>query len=108
MKQYHIRFDQAALDDLSSIKTDLDATFNDPYSTNNVIHTILTKIESLQYFPKRAAVRLTVSNTDLRFTKAGKYTVIYHVNDEKVVIYIYGIFHSRRDIVKILKSRHQS
>ena len=65
---------------------------------------IFDKIDSLAIFPKRAQVRLMVSGLKLRFVRAGKYTIIYYVDDDSKNVKIYGVFHSHRNIFEIIKN----
>lgn len=54
-----------------------------------------------------ASIRTDIINSKiaLRFSRANKYVIAYYVDDENGIIKIYGIFHSHRDILKIIERR---
>ena len=105
MKTYKIDILPDALRDIVNIRSDIIGKYNDIYNADMVVDRIFSEISSLNSLPKRAPVRLETAKRQLRFLKAGRYTVVYCVDDESASVKVYGVFHSRRDILEIIKGR---
>lgn len=105
MIKYNITILPSAVFDILSIKNNIAKKYNDSYNAAIVVSDIFDKVDSLVIFPKRAQVRLTISGLKLRFVRAGKYTIVYYVDDNSKNVKVYGVFHSHRDIFEIIKNR---
>lgn len=105
MREYKINILSSAAEDIINIRADIIRKYNDIYDADKITNMIFDKLNGLANFPKRAEIKLIVSELELRFLKMGKYTAVYYVDDLKGVVKIYGVFHSRRNFEKIVEDR---
>lgn len=105
MREYKVDILPVAIDDVAKIHADIVNRYNDRRSADQVASSIFDETHALKISPKRTQVQLIVSELELRFFKIGKYTAVYHVDDTENVVRVYGVFHSHRNIVKIIKNR---
>ena len=105
MREYKINIVPIAIEDIINIQADITKRYNDAFNADKVVNRIFDGINTLASSPKRAEIRLVISELDLRFLKIGKYTAIYYVNDMDSTVKIYGVFYSRRDFTKIIEDR---
>ena len=105
MKKYKIDILPDAVQDIADIRADIIEKYHDAYNADVVINNVFDKINSLVIYPKLAQVRLEVFKLKLRFLKSGKYMIVYSVDSNENAVRIYGVFHSHRNIFKIVKDR---
>lgn len=103
MKIYQVVISEEARYDLDSIYDYIAFEFENPIGADKVINAIINKCIKLSMFPKASAIRYTINKQKLRFTRAGKYTIIYYVDDKDSVVYVKTIVYSRADIFKKIK-----
>ena len=105
MRKYSVEISGDAINDIVNLRESLNTLYADVYNTEKVVTNILSKIDSLATFPKRAMVFANLVGQDLRVTRSGRYTVVYYVDDEKGLVRVQGVFHSHRNIDGLLEER---
>ena len=99
MKIYQVIISEEARNDLNSIYEYIAFDVENPIGADKVINAIINKCVKLSVFPKASVVKYTINGQKLRFTKAGKYTIIYYVNDKTSTVCIKSIIYSRRNFI---------
>ena len=98
MKTYQVVFTTEARYDLDAIYNYIAFDVENPFGAVKVIDAILNKCLKLVIVPKASAIRYVVNGESIRFTRAGKYTIAYCINDKNATVYVKTIFYSRRNI----------
>lgn len=104
MKKYIIKILPEAIQDVIYIRNAIIKKYNDVVNADVVVSGVFDKIATLDSFPNRTPPALKISGKELYFLRAGKYTVVYSMEGEKL-IKIFGVFHSKRNIYNIVKKR---
>lgn len=97
MRQYKIKYSKQARQDLGEIYRFIALECGNPAGAVRVIDVVEDKCAKLQFFPRAAAVRARYDGKKFRFMRAGKYTVVYYIDDKNGVVRIYGVFLSKRN-----------
>ena len=96
MKIYQVIISEEARCDLDSIYEYIAFDIKNPIGADKVIDSILNKCIRLSVFPKASAIRYIINEKKLRFTRVGKYTIIYYVDDKESTVCIESVIYSRR------------
>lgn len=105
MKKYRVEYSGEAEVDIAGIMEYILTEHNDMLSANKVTLTIVRTCDGLDTFPKRSPVRKITLGKELRFIRAGKYTIVYYVDETRRIVTIYAVMYSRRDILAALENR---
>lgn len=104
MKKYEVIYTSKAKQRIKEIIQQIIDDYDDDLAAAKVYHKIEKRCESLSVLPGISSVKLEVGHLQLRFTRAGKYIVVYSTDDVTKTVVIHTVLHSRQDIIKILSS----
>lgn len=99
MKIYQVVISEEARCDLNSIYEYIAVDVENPIGASKVVNTLINKCARLSVFPKASVVKYTINGQGLRFTRVGKYTIIYYVDDKESTVFIKSIIYSRRNFI---------
>lgn len=99
MKIYQVIITSEAKDDLNSIYEYVAFDMENLIGATKIINAILNKCLRLSVMPKASYVRYILDSEKLRFTRIGKYTIIYYVDDKKSQVVIKSVIYSRRNLL---------
>lgn len=100
MKKYKVVISEKARDDIVSIYNYVALDCDNKVGAIKVIRKIETRYNKLSIFPEVASVMLRRHNEDLRFIRAGKYTIVYYISSaDKTTVVVHRVMNSRRDIM---------
>jgi len=99
MKIYQVIITSEAKDDLNSIYEYVAFDMENLIGATKIINAILNKCLRLSVMPKASYVRYILDGEKLRFTRIGKYTIIYYVDDKKSQVVIKSVIYSRRNLL---------
>ena len=103
MKKYIINYEDGAKRDILSIIDYIETRYDDAFNAAKVAVRIYRKCESLALFPKASSIhREWGSGGEYRAAHVKGYTIIYYVDDEKMVVNIRAVVNSCRDIDSLL------
>ena len=106
MRRYVINYDGGAKSDILNIIDYIEEEYDDSYNAAKVATRILRRCEALARFPKGYPIRPDWSSKrELRSIHTRGYTIIYYVDDEKLVVNIIAVINSRRDIVSLIRKK---
>lgn len=98
MKNYQIKFRNAAKKDVASLRRYLEAHFG-LVKADEILNSLRTSISRLEAMPEigRDATELSALLTGYHFLYLPKNTVFYVVDDQKQIIEVLRIFDNRMD-----------
>ena len=102
---YRIEYSESALSDIASALEYISIVLENPASARKLVAKIFERCDALNFMPKASRVRLTVNNKDFRYIHVNHFTIVYFVDDEKMMVQIYAVLYSRRNIENILQNR---
>ena len=108
MKKYTVEFNPEAKLELLGVYDYIFLQLENPISADRTIAGIIKKCRQLELFPKASPVRIKISGKSFRYTHFGNYTIAYLVDDSKMVVTIYNITYSHRDLTSLLKNKSDS
>lgn len=104
MKKYIINYEDGAKRDILNIIDYIETRYDDTFNAVKVAIRIYRKCESLAFFPKAFPVHLEWNTKiDYRVAHIKGYTIIYYVDDEKMVVNIRAVVNSARNIDSLMK-----
>lgn len=104
MKKYIINYEDGAKRDILNIIDYIETRYDDTFNAAKVAIRIYRKCESLALFSKAFPVhREWNTKIDYRAAHIKGYTIIYYVDDEKMVVNIRAVVNSARDIDSLMK-----
>ena len=106
MKKYIINYEDGAKNDILNIIDYIEKEYKDSYNAKKVVARIIKRCEALAYFPKGFPVHRGWSlKRELRAVHINGYTIIYYIDDKKMIVNIRAVVNSCRDIVSVLKNK---
>lgn len=99
MKKYKVVMSEIAKKDIVDIYNYIALDCDNKLGATKVIRIITTKYNKLSIHPKIATVTLKRKNEELRFIRAGKYTIIYYIKRSEPTIVIHRIVNSKRNFI---------
>ena len=90
MKKYKIEFTLRFDKQLQKLYDYIVFEYQNQYDALRLINAIRKKCKNLEVFPKGNVAYRGHGDIEFRFAHVGNYTIIYVVNDEKMVVTIWG------------------
>ena len=104
MKKYIINYEDGAKRDILNILDYIETRYDDTFNAAKVAIWIYRTCESLALFPKAFPIhREWNMKIDYRAAHIKGYTIIYYVDDEKMVVNIRAVVNSARNIDSLMK-----
>lgn len=92
-------YSREADEDIDNIYAYISNTIGMRGTAGNIVNDILSKIDDLEYFPKR---HKKWQKSDYRFFAVGNYMVFYRIDEPAEQIIVERVIYSRRDIGSLL------
>lgn len=96
IEQFDVRLIDEAISDIRAIKSYIESELQNPSAATRVVDSIFVVARGLSTLPHRNRVLAKYGNLETRVARAGKYLLLYVIQDKTVKIF--AILHSTRDI----------
>ena len=100
MKRYRVEYTTIFTKQLQELFDYIVFQYQNPYDALRLVNAIRKKCKGLELFPKGGVAHMSVNDKDFRFIHVGNHTIIYLVDDKGQIVTIWGLFYSRRDIMR--------
>lgn len=96
IEEFDVRLIDEAIADIRAIKSYIEKDLKNPIAAAGVVDSIFDVARNLSTLPRRNRVLAKQGNLEVRLAQAGKYLLLYVVQDN--IVKIFAVIYSARDI----------
>ena len=102
MHKYRVTISPLAASDIHGIYDYISVELINPVAAGKIAASVEQHCRRLSIFPKGSPVRMLRNGRRYRFSRVGKYVVIYHVDDTLRTVRVDRVLYARRDFEAVL------